>query len=100
MTKIICVAISALLFALTFPAEAQQRAKIYRIGYLGGGLGIDEREETLRQALQELGYIEGQTIVIEWRFAKGDENRLPELAAELVRLKPDLIVTFAIAVYL
>ena len=43
MTKIICVALSALLFALTFPAEAQQRAKIYRIDYLGGGLGIDER---------------------------------------------------------
>jgi putative ABC transport system substrate-binding protein len=74
-------------------AEAQQRAKFYRIGYLGGGVGVDEREKTLRQALQELGYNEGQNIVIEWRFAKGDEDRLPELAAELVRLKPDVIVT-------
>ena len=47
----------------------------------------------MRQGLRELGYIEGRNIVIEWRFAKGSENRLPELAAELVRLKPDVMVT-------
>ena len=74
-------------------AQAHQRAKIYRLGYLGGGVGIEEREETFRQGLRELGYLEGQNLVIEWRFAKGDENRLPELAAELVRLKPDVLVT-------
>ena len=74
-------------------AEAQQRAKIYRLGYLGGSVGIEEREETFRQGLRELGYLEGQNLVIEWRFAKGDENRLPELAPELVRLKPDVLVT-------
>jgi putative tryptophan/tyrosine transport system substrate-binding protein len=83
----------AILLALSFPAAAQQQTKIYRIGYLGGGLGMEDREKTLRQGLQKLGYIEGQNIVIEWRFAKGSEDRLPELAAELVRLKPDVIVT-------
>jgi ABC-type uncharacterized transport system substrate-binding protein len=74
-------------------ARAQQRAKIYRLGYLGGSVVIDEREETFRQGLRELGYIEGQNLIIEWRFAKGDETRLPELAAELIRLKPDVLAT-------
>ncbi len=91
--RLIGFALSAMLLALSVSAQAQQRAKIYRLGYLGGGVGIEEREETFRQGLRELGYLEGQNLVIEWRFAKGDENRLPELAAELVRLKPDVLVT-------
>jgi putative ABC transport system substrate-binding protein len=90
---ILSLALGAMLLVLSFPAAAQQRTKIYRIGYLGGGLGIEDREKTLRQGLHELGYIEGQNIVIEWQFAKGNEDQLPKLAAELVRLKPDLIVT-------
>jgi putative tryptophan/tyrosine transport system substrate-binding protein len=73
-------------------AEAQQTKKIAHIGFLSGRAG-DEREEAFRQGLRELGYVEGQTIVIDWRFAKGNADRLPELAAELIRLKLDLIVT-------
>jgi len=72
---------------------AQQRTKSYRIGYLSGEGGIDEREETIRLGLRELGYIDGQNLVIEWRFAKGNTDRLPELAGELVRLNPDVIIT-------
>jgi len=85
--------LATLILATVSFAEAQQPKKVYRLGYLGGGPGIEERAETFRQGLRELGYIEGHNLIIEWRFAKGDENRLPELAAELVRLKPDVIVT-------
>ncbi len=89
-------ALCSLLLAPCFPAEAQQAKKVYRIGFLLAGPGprMDEvREKPLRQGLQELGYIEGENVVIEWRFAKGDENRLPKLAAELVRLRPDVLLT-------
>ena len=91
--NIICLALSAVLLALCLSAEAQQRKKVNRLGFLGGSLGIDDRVQTFLQGLRELGYIEGQNLVIEWRFAKGDENRLPELAAELVRLNPDVLAT-------
>ena len=81
-----------MLFALCFPAEAQQPKKIARIGYLSLRSSFEPREEAFRKGLHELGYIEGQNIVIEWRFAKGNQDALSELAAELVRLKPDVIV--------
>jgi ABC-type uncharacterized transport system substrate-binding protein len=73
-------------------AEAQQPAKIPRIGYLSQGFGPGANEEIFRQGLRSLGYIEGQTIAIEWRFAHEKLDRLPELAAELVRLKVAIIV--------
>ena len=73
-------------------AQAQQPKRITRIGYLSLRSSFEPREEAFRKGLRELGYIEGQNIVIEWRFAKGNQDALPELAAELVRLKPDLIV--------
>jgi putative ABC transport system substrate-binding protein len=63
---------------------------VYRIGYLTAGSGV---EEVFRQALRQLGYVEGQNIVIEGRFAERKLERLPDLAAELVRLKVDVIVT-------
>jgi putative ABC transport system substrate-binding protein len=91
--SVFSVVVCAMLLALCISAYAQQQGKIYRIGYLGGGPGVEEREETFRRGLKELGYIEGQSIIIEWRFAKGDENVLPEMAADLVRLKPDVLVT-------
>jgi putative tryptophan/tyrosine transport system substrate-binding protein len=86
---------SCLLLAVFLPAVsgAQQPTKGYRIGYLSSGPGIEAREEAFRQALRELGYIEGQNLTIEWRFAKGSVRQRPELAADLVRLKVDLIVT-------
>ena len=84
--------LGAFLFAHSFPAQAQQTGKVYRIGYLSSGSGIGVRETTFHQALRELGYIEGKNLVIEWRFANGRVSRRPELAAELVRLKVDCIV--------
>ncbi len=77
------------LLAGPLPAEAQETGKVYRIGYLS----VSPVHRVLRQRLRELGYIEGQNLVIEWRSAKGKRDLYPELAAELVRLKVDLIFT-------
>src|SRR5215813_285058 len=75
-------------------ARAQQPpTKIPRIGYLMTRFLDPVRTEPLRQGLRELGYVEGKNIVIEWRSAEGKIDRLPALAAELVRLKVDVIVT-------
>jgi len=76
-------------------AEAQQPAKVPRIGYLTGATpdGQSARIEAFRQGLRELGYVEGKNIVIEYRYAELKPDRLPALAAELVRLKVDVIVT-------
>ena len=85
----------AMLFALcSCRAEAQQPKKVPRIGYLSASDPASEsaRSEAIRLALRELGYIEGQNIAIEYRYAEGKLDRLPELAAELVRLKVDIIV--------
>jgi ABC-type uncharacterized transport system substrate-binding protein len=92
--KIFCVAFVAMLFALSFPAEAQQPTKVPRIGYLSTTDAATDspRAEGIRLALRELGYIEGQNIAIEYRYAEGRSEREPGLAAELVRLKVDIIV--------
>ena len=84
-----------ILFLTTFHlAGAQQPpTKIPRIGYLMTRFLDPVRSEALRQGLRELGYVEGKTIVIEWRSAEGKLDRLPALVAELVRLKVDVIVT-------
>ncbi len=74
-------------------AEAQQPKKVPRIGYLSARSGPESRDESFRQGLRELGYVEGKNIVIESRYAEGKLDRLPALAAELVRLKVDVIVT-------
>src|SRR4029453_17630555 len=75
--------------------EAQQPKKVPRIGYLSAlePAGESGRAEAIRLALRELGYIEGQNIAIEYRYAEGKPEKVPELAAELVRLKVDIIVT-------
>ena len=83
--------------AATWPltALAQQAARIPRIGYLSPGSasgGFQGRDEAFRQALRDLGYVESSTIAIQYRFAEGRFDRLPELAAELVRLNVDVIV--------
>ena len=74
--------------------EAQQTKKVSRIGYLSSGTAASEstRSEAIRRALHNLGYIEGQSIATEYRYAEGKRDRVPELAAELVRLKVDIIV--------
>ena len=93
--KVIGLALAALLFALSLPAAAQQPTKVPRIGYLTGASlsSMSARIESFRQGLRELGYAEGKNIVIEWRAAEEKLDRLPALAAELVRLKVDIIVT-------
>ena len=80
-----------------FATLAQQPAKVYRIGFIGVGLpsNMVSRVEGLRTGLRDLGYVEGKNLFIEFRWAEGKAERLPELAAELVRLNVDLIVTHA-----
>jgi putative ABC transport system substrate-binding protein len=95
--KIYCLVLCALLFALSSSAEAQQPGKVFRIGFLtsttaSGSAGL---LEVFRQELSKLGWIEGKNITIEYRFAEQKFERLPELAADLVRLKVDLIVVAA-----
>jgi putative ABC transport system substrate-binding protein len=75
------------------PAQAQQPARIPKIGYLSGAGLAGNRTEPLRQGLRDLGYVEGKNIVIEYRSAGGKQDRLPALAAELVRLRVEVIVT-------
>jgi putative ABC transport system substrate-binding protein len=76
-------------------AQAQQPTKVPRIGSLNASSlsANPARTETFRRGLRELGYVEGKNIMIEWRFGEGKLDRLPALAAELVRLKVDIIVT-------
>ena len=87
-------AFCSMLLALPFSARAQQPKKVPLIGYLSNGDVASDfaRAEGIRLALRERGYIEGQNIAIEYRYAQGKRDRLPELAGELVRLKVDIIL--------
>jgi putative tryptophan/tyrosine transport system substrate-binding protein len=87
--------LAVFLFAAPLVAEAQAPAKVPRIGFLSGRSPTDNVHnlESFRQGLRELGYVEGQNIAIEYRFAENRPERLPALATELVRLKVDVIVT-------
>jgi putative tryptophan/tyrosine transport system substrate-binding protein len=92
------VGLFAIVVALTLcggRGEAQQPKKVPRIGFLSVNVPavMSARTEAFRQGLHELGYVEGKNVVIEWRSAEGKADRLPALAAELVRLKVDVIVT-------
>jgi len=92
--KITILTLCTLLFALSFSAQGQQPKKAPRIGILSSGSPSSSKEvvEPLEQGLRDLGYIEGQNITIEHRYAEGMAERLPDLAAELVQLKVDVIV--------
>jgi len=95
MRRKILAAVLTILFLTTVPpAEAQQPKKVPLIGYLSSSdpAGESTRAEAIRRALRERGYIEGQNIAIEYRYSEGKQDRQPELAAELVRLKADIIV--------
>jgi ABC-type uncharacterized transport system substrate-binding protein len=88
--------VTGLGFVLAAPlvAQAQPAGEVHRIGFLFyGSPGPSPELDAFRQGLRELGHIEGQNIIIDYRFANGQVGRLPELAAELVRLKPEVIVT-------
>ena len=89
------ILVAVMLLAVAVIAEAQQPKKVPRIGYLCAtpASSLLARTEAFRHGLKELGYIEGKNIVLEYRWAEGKFDLLPELAAELVRLKVDVIVT-------
>jgi putative tryptophan/tyrosine transport system substrate-binding protein len=89
------ILVAMMLLAVGVTAQAQQPKKVPRIGFLIGSspAAIAARIEAFRQGLRDLGYVEGKNIVIEWRYAEGKLDRLPALAAELVRLKIDIIGT-------
>ena len=87
------IMLTAFILASVHLAHAQQLKKNPRIGYLATRSGAGAAEKAFLQGLQSLGYIEGQTIAIEWRFAQEKLDRLPDLAKELVGLKVDVIVT-------
>jgi len=89
------ILVAAMMLAVTVFAQAQQATAIPRVGILiaTAASSVSARVETFRQRLRELGYVEGKNIVIEYRYAEGKVEGLPELAAELVRLKVDIIVT-------
>src|SRR5712691_1130965 len=92
--KTVRLVVMLALVILTAPltANAQPSTKVYRIGYVRGDLGWESQGEAFKQRLRELGYTEGQNLVIEARFAQGKSERYPEFAAELVRLKVDCLV--------
>jgi putative ABC transport system substrate-binding protein len=83
--------LATLLFASVYLAHAQKQATIPRVGILRPGSPPDPNLEVFLQGLRDLGYIEGKNILLELRFAEGKQDRLPELAAELVRLKVDAL---------
>jgi len=99
--KITRRAFCSVLLALPFPARAQQPKKIPRIGYLSPADAASEstRAGGIRLALRERGYIEGQNIAIEYRYGKGKLDRFAEIAAEVVRLKVDIIVVTGGTIY-
>jgi len=92
--EVIGFALSAMVFALCGYVDAQQTGKIFRIGFLDGSnaSGSAVLVDPFRQEIRKLGWTEGKNITIEYRFAEGKPERRPELAADLVRLKVDLIV--------
>jgi len=95
----IIFALSALVMVLgcsVSGADAQQPRKAYRIGYVGNASSVGPVQDAFKNRLQEFGYTEGQNLIIEWRFSKGDRDRIPVLVAELVKLKVDCIVAVGV----
>ena len=92
--KITVLTLCAMLLALCGSAEAQQQKKVWRIGYVANVAAASDsaRAKAIRVVLRELGYIEGQNIATEYRYTEGKPDRLPDLLAELLRLKVDVIL--------
>ena len=96
MERIVFAVVLALGLALSPVAgDAQQAANVPRIGFLGlaSAAIFGKQMEALRAGLRDQGYVEGKTVVIEYRWAEGKYDRLPDLAGELVRLRVDVLVT-------
>src|SRR5215469_11247921 len=94
-TALASILFAGALLAVAVTAEAQQTKKVFRLGYLSSAVTDSARVEAFRRGLRELGYVEGKNIAIEYRYAEGKPDRPAALAAELVRLKVDIIVTGA-----
>ena len=90
------VALGATMLAAPLPAVAQAPGRVWRVGFLSARAESGPNEEVFRQALRELGHVEGKNIVIEWRFSAGLSARYREMALDLVRQKVDCIVSFGI----
>ena len=92
--RVFCFGLAAVLLALSFPAEAQQPKKVPRIGFLDSGTasGSAVLVEAFQYEMSKLGWVDEKNITIEYRFAEQKNERLPELASDLLRLKVDLIV--------
>jgi putative tryptophan/tyrosine transport system substrate-binding protein len=92
--KIFCLALGALLLALNIPAQAQQAKKVPRIGFFeGASIAESQGIEPFRQGLRELGYVDGENIIVEIRAMEGKPDQIPDLIAELLRSKVDVIFT-------
>ena len=93
-SKILNLAIALFVMLLSWPhfAEAQAKTKVYRVGYMSPRNESGRNEDAFRKRMRELGYVEGQNAVIDWRFASGKASLFPDLAAELVQLNVDVIV--------
>ena len=89
---LLSILIVAVQLAIGAMAEAQQLKKVARIGVIRPGSSAGPILDSFRQGLRDLGYIEGKNIIVEYRYAEGKLDRLPDLVAEMVRLKPDVIV--------
>ena len=96
--RVSAIASAALVAVLAAPlaATAQQAGKVYRVGYISPRPGIELHDEAFRQGLRDFGYVEGQNLVIEWRFVKGETEKFSGVAAELVRLNVDCILTLGV----
>src|SRR5262245_33764954 len=98
--KITVLTLGAMLFAFCFPAEAQQPKKIPRVGYISGEGDPNNpgpRTAAFRNGLHELGYVEGKNIQVDYRYILGQSGRIEGLVAELIQLKPDVLVTASLA---
>jgi putative ABC transport system substrate-binding protein len=93
--SVLVVALCAILFAFSFPTNAQQAKKVFRIGFMFATSASNSpgRLEAFREGLRTLGYVEGKNVVIDYRYAEGKFDSLPAFAAELVNLKADVIMT-------
>ena len=94
----VIVTLTLSILAAPLVTDAQPAGKVYRIGRLSSGPPIEPNPglEAFRQGLRDLGYVEGQNLVIEYRYAEGREERLPDLAAELVRLKVEGLLPISV----
>ena len=96
---VIGVALSAMLFVLCLPAAAQQPKKVARIGFVtsaGNPNSPGLRVEAFQRGMRELGYVEGKNILVEYRYVEGKTERVPEIVAELVQLKVDVLVLLSL----